>query len=92
MRNTALLFANSRTQLGRDAALRLARAARRVIAMSRGTVTTFDMHNKPPDDAILLAHLVGPTGNLRAPCLRKGKMLLVGFDEGEYERRLARKQ
>jgi arsenate reductase-like glutaredoxin family protein len=27
--------------------------------------------------------LKGPTGNIRAPLLRKGKLLLVGFHEGE---------
>jgi hypothetical protein len=29
--------------------------------------------------------LLGPTGNLRAPTLRKGKTLLVGFNEEIYE-------
>ena len=28
--------------------------------------------------------LLGPTGNLRAPTLRVGKTLLVGFDESSY--------
>ena len=37
-----------------------------------------------PDRAALLELLLGPTGNLRAPTLRKGRTLLVGFDESTY--------
>jgi len=34
---------------------------------------------------MLLAHMLGPTGNLRAPVIRKGKSLFVGFNEEVYE-------
>lgn len=30
--------------------------------------------------------MLGPTGNLRAPTLRVGKTLLVGFDEPTFEK------
>ncbi|MFQ5700033.1 MAG: hypothetical protein ACE5IL_17355 [Myxococcota bacterium] len=30
--------------------------------------------------------MLGPTGNLRAPTLRKGKTVLVGFNEEVFER------
>jgi hypothetical protein len=30
--------------------------------------------------------MLGPTGNLRAPCIRSGKTVLVGFNEEAYER------
>ena len=42
------------------------------------------MKKDPPDDATLLAHLIGPTGNLRAPAILKGKTLLIGFNEEAY--------
>lgn len=29
--------------------------------------------------------MLGPTGNLRAPTLRAGKTILVGFDEATYK-------
>lgn len=29
--------------------------------------------------------MLGPTGNLRAPCIRSGKTVLVGFSEEAYE-------
>jgi hypothetical protein len=31
-----------------------------------------------------LKHLLGPSGNLRAPTSRRGKTLLVGFHEDEF--------
>ena len=33
--------------------------------------------------------MLGPTGNLRAPTLRVGRTLLVGFDEETYRKVLA---
>ena len=47
-------------------------------------VTTFSMQKDAPDDATLAAHLLGPTGNLRAPTIVRGKTLLVGFNEVVY--------
>jgi hypothetical protein len=69
---------------GRDQALALARAAETVVVARGKKVVTFDMKHDPPDDEALLAHLLGPTGNLRAPTVRKGKTLLVGFSDGAY--------
>lgn len=39
--------------------------------------------DKPTKDQIKKA-LLGPTGNLRAPTLRVGKTLLVGFNSEKY--------
>jgi hypothetical protein len=38
---------------------------------------------RPPRDE-LLKLLLGPTGNLRAPTLKKGRTLLVGFEAAIY--------
>jgi hypothetical protein len=69
---------------GRDEALALAKTAERVVIAKGKKVVAFDMKKSPPDDDTLAAHLLGPTGNLRAPTLRKGRTLLVGFSEGAY--------
>jgi len=69
---------------GRAEALALARAAHRVLIAKGSKVVAFDMRKDPPDDATLLAHMLGPTGNLRAPTIRKGKTLLVGFNADAY--------
>ncbi len=39
-----------------------------------------------PSKAEIAALLIGPSGNLRAPTARKGRTLLVGFDEETYRR------
>ena len=53
--------------------------------MAKGSkVVSFDMKKSPPDEETLLAHLLGPTGNLRAPVLKVGRVLLVGFSEDAY--------
>jgi arsenate reductase-like glutaredoxin family protein len=40
------------------------------------------LKKQKPEEALAL--MLGPTGNLRAPTLRKGKTLIVGFDETTY--------
>jgi hypothetical protein len=47
-------------------------------------VVHVDLRKGKPDSAALLELLLGPTGNLRAPTLRKGRTLLVGFDGPTY--------
>jgi hypothetical protein len=55
------------------------------VIVARGKkVLTFDMKAAPPDDDTLAAALLGPTGNLKAPTLRVGGTLLVGFGEAAY--------
>ena len=70
---------------GRDEALKLARAAATVVVARGKKVVSFDMKREPPDDDTLAAYLLGPTGNLKAPTLRVGDTLLVGFGEAAYE-------
>jgi arsenate reductase-like glutaredoxin family protein len=45
-----------------------------------------DLKREKLPRAELLGLLLGPTGNLRAPTLRKGRTLIVGFDEATYAR------
>ena len=48
-------------------------------------VVHLNMKKDKPDVATLKKLLLGPTGNLRAPTLKVGKTLLVGFNEETYE-------
>ena len=41
------------------------------------------MKSAPGDDE-LASLLLGPSGNLRAPTLRRGNTLIVGFEPGAY--------
>lgn len=45
-------------------------------------VTEFDVSKATADDAV--AGMLGPTGNLRAPTIIKGKTVLVGFNEDVF--------
>ena len=68
---------------GRAEALALAKMVN-VIHVAKGKkLVTLDMKDAP-DDETLVGHLLGPTGNLRAPTIRKGKTLYVGFNEEAY--------
>jgi hypothetical protein len=49
-------------------------------------VVRLDLRQARPAQAELAALLLGPTGNLRAPTLRVGRTLLVGFDRTTYAR------
>src|SRR5216683_2526946 len=71
---------------GRAEALALARTVEKVVVGKGKKVVTFDMKNAPPDDDTLAAQLLGPTGNLKAPTLRVGNKLLVGFSEEAYQK------
>ncbi|GIW81198.1 MAG: hypothetical protein KatS3mg105_3005 [Gemmatales bacterium] len=76
-------------KLGAADALELAKQVNKIIVAKGKKVAEFDMKNHPPKDDELLAHLLGPTGNLRAPVLRTGKTLVVGFNEEVYEQQFA---
>lgn len=47
-------------------------------------VVHVDLKRSRPGKAELLGLLLGPTGGLRAPTLRVGRALLVGFHEEAY--------
>lgn len=81
---TGTIVDATRERRGHDEALKLARSVPRVVAARGKKVVVFDMTNDPPTDETLAAHLLGPSGNLKAPTLRFGDTLLVGFGEEAY--------
>ena len=53
-----------------------------VLIAARGKkVERLDLKTERPDKATVERLMLGPTGNLRAPTLRVGRTLIVGFDE-----------
>ena len=65
--------------------MELAAAASHVFVAKGKKVVHFDMKKDAPDDDTLAKHMLGPTGNLRAPTLKVGKKLIVGFNQELYE-------
>ncbi len=61
----------------------LAKQANRLIAMKGKQVNEFDISSSLNEDA--LNAMLGPTGNMRAPLIRLGKTLLVGYNEGIFD-------
>ena len=71
--------------MGKKDALALAKDADTIFAAKGKRVVHIDLRKDKPDRDALLGVLLGPTGNLRAPTVRIGRTLLVGFDEGMYK-------
>ena len=66
-------------------ALNLTKEVSEIYSIRGKKVIHVELKDKP-DKYTLAAVLLGPTGNLRAPTLRKGKTLIVGFNEEIYNR------
>lgn len=70
-------------KLGKSDAKALIESSSRVI-VARGKKVTEFPGGKATKEAV--EALLGPTGNLRAPTVRVGKTLLVGFDQATFEK------
>ncbi|HVN87782.1 MAG TPA: ArsC family (seleno)protein [Candidatus Binatia bacterium] len=77
-----------KTRFGADEALKMARAARVLYVTKGKKVIRLDVTRSQPTDDELLALLVGRSGYLRAPALRAGHCLFVGFEPAMFEREL----
>ncbi len=75
----------SKAKYGNEKALELLKGMDSLVAIKGKKVVVFNLKKDRPDDATLLSHLMGPTGNLRAPTARIGKTLIVGFNDEAYK-------
>jgi arsenate reductase-like glutaredoxin family protein len=69
-----------------DAALAVLKDVDEIYVAKGKRVVHVDLRRAKPPRAELLSLLLGPTGNLRAPTLRRDRTLIVGFDETTYRR------
>jgi len=72
-------------KLGRADAAELAKQAAKVIVAKGKSVEEFARGKAGKE---VVGAMLGPTGNLRAPALRVGNTLLVGFHEDAYRKHL----
>lgn len=72
-------------RFGRDEALALLDGIN-VLTVAKGKkVVEYKLNKKDrPDDDTLASVMLGPTGNLRAPTIRRGKKMIVGFNEDAF--------
>ncbi|MCX7701281.1 MAG: ArsC family (seleno)protein [Gemmataceae bacterium] len=77
---------SNKQKIGPADALKLLDGVRRLVAIKGKNVVEYDLVKDRPDDETLLKHLIGPTGNLRAPSIRVGDVFAVGFNEEMYQK------
>ncbi len=70
--------------------MKLADQVDEIYAAKGKHVVHYDLKKGKPDEQTLRAALLGPTGNLRAPTLRTGRTLVVGFDQATYQKLFGR--
>lgn len=71
-------------KLGRDEALALLREAKSITIANGKKVQSYALDAGADLDQIV-EEMLGRTGNLRAPTMRVGKALFVGFPKGGFD-------
>jgi arsenate reductase-like glutaredoxin family protein len=77
-----------KTAMNKKEALTLASQVDEIYAAKGTKVVHLDLRKSKPSEAEILGAMLGPTGNLRAPTIRVGKKLIVGFNEDTYSKLL----
>lgn len=73
---------------GKKEALELAKSVKEIYSCKGSKITEINMAKDKPGEQTLLDAMLGPTGNLRAPTMRVGDVLLVGFNEDVFKTKL----
>ncbi len=76
---------DARQKLKLEDALALLAGMDELIVAKGKRVERLDLRAGRPDRSTVARLMLGPTGNLRAPTLRVGRKVLVGFEEGVYK-------
>jgi len=74
-------------KLQAEDAEKIARASRKMIVMKGRKVEEFQVGAATTSEAV--SAMLGNTGNMRAPLLRVGSLVLVGFNEEVYSEALS---
>jgi hypothetical protein len=70
-------------KLGRDTAEELLASASKLLVAKGKKVRTFSVKTDDHDE--MVEAMLGPTGNLRAPTMKVGKTLVVGYNDEMFE-------
>lgn len=62
----------------------MAEKADEIYSLKGKKIVRLDLKKSKPKNEEIAALMMGPTGNLRAPTFRKGKTIVVGFNEETY--------
>ena len=76
---------DARKNIFREKEARNLFASANKLFVSRGKKTElFDLIKEQPDKEAFEKMILGRTGNLRAPTIRKGKKIIIGFNEDSF--------
>ena len=70
--------------MGADEAIALLKGMSKLVVAKGRKVDEIDLKKDRPDDTALVKLMLGPTGNLRAPTMKVGKSLLIGYNAEAY--------
>jgi arsenate reductase-like glutaredoxin family protein len=64
--------------------LKLVKNSSHLLVAKGQKVVEIDLKKQKPTEAEILSLILGPTGNLRAPTVKVGNKLVVGFNDEMY--------
>ena len=82
--STDVLVDAKKNKIDRSEALKMAEKADEIYSLKGKKIIRLDLKKAKADDDQIASLMIGPTGNLRAPTWRKGKTIVVGFNEDTY--------
>lgn len=82
--STEVLVDAKKNKIDRSEALKMAEKADEIYSLKGKKIIRLDLKKVKADDDQIASLMIGPTGNLRAPTWRKGKTIVVGFNEDTY--------
>lgn len=71
----------NKTRLPLDKAMELLKGIEQIYSCKPNKVIHLDLKTQNPSKEEIAATILGPTGNLRAPAIKAGKKLIVGFNK-----------
>lgn len=78
-----------KVKLGKRETVQILRGTQRILAVRGKVVKDWNLKRDPPVEKELFSAILGPTGNLRAPAVRLGKTLVVGFLDEAWDQLLS---
>ena len=75
----------AKDRMGPDEALDRLRESGKLVVAKGKKVVTLNLKKDAPADDHILGLVIGPSGWLRAPTWRRGKTVVVGFNEEAYD-------
>lgn len=75
----------AKDRMGPDDALGFVREHNKLVVAKGKKVVTVDLKKDDVSDEDILKLIIGPSGWLRAPTWKRGKTVVVGFNEEAYD-------